>query len=773
MATTNLGAVGISAGGVYDSETVYKKYKVVSANGGSYMYINPTPAAGVPLTDTSHWQQIATVGGQDLVDAAVAARDAAQGYKDAAANSAAQLAAGTASPVDTYANLTALNTDDPDNSKIYLTLDDGNWCYHNGSEFVAGGIYQAISTDAENVLFSDTGSGLLDANAGDALERIGAMFNVLNRFDKTTVTAGKYVDYTTGNLLTGGSYSASDWISLKPSTTYHYAGFSPDYRAFFDSNKTYISSGIMSGTTFTTPAGTAYGRFSVPTATDIDTVYLSDVAVTEYHPYKSIIIKQEYTDRAFGTQFDQRIGSVEIGELSPRDLLCDLNLFDKTAITAGKYINESSGALMSSASYSASALIPLVAGMEYYASGPHATSAAAYDAHGLYVSAITITDGAFTAPVGAVFGRFSIHKDDDIDRVVLSDLPIVGRYAYGTKCVRPSYVDESFKRYIPPVSGFLPAEICVAVGRTIEIYSKQVCLQADAYCVEWTCDIGTKLKRKWTYTGIAGDIGNHALTFRVMTTDFLHELYSGTTTVKVAAATSAAMDICPIGDSLTNLKVWMPELTALSSGGIAFVGTISGDVTYDGVTTTLHIEGRSGCTAIAYTTLATIGGLPNPFWNPATSAFDWAYYKTTYSIDPDAVIIWLGANALNSDATIATNATIAMIDAIRASDATIPVYVVNTPHFGDSYISEYLNTVQTNLMSALDTAIIAKSYTGVHIVPLAVCFDSENNYTVTSVEANPRTDITEPYIADNVHPGVSGYQQAADVIYSAISAHTV
>lgn len=62
METTNLGAVGISAGGVYNPETVYKKYKVVSANGGSYMYINSTPAAGVPVTDTTHWQQIASRG---------------------------------------------------------------------------------------------------------------------------------------------------------------------------------------------------------------------------------------------------------------------------------------------------------------------------------------------------------------------------------------------------------------------------------------------------------------------------------------------------------------------------------------------------------------------------------------------------------------------------------------------------------------------------------------------------------------------------------------
>ena len=82
--------------GDYNPATEYKRDDWVNANGGSYAYINPTPSTGVPLTETSHWQQIASVGGQDLVDAAVAARDAAQGYKDAAANSAAQLQAGIA-----------------------------------------------------------------------------------------------------------------------------------------------------------------------------------------------------------------------------------------------------------------------------------------------------------------------------------------------------------------------------------------------------------------------------------------------------------------------------------------------------------------------------------------------------------------------------------------------------------------------------------------------------------------------------------------------------
>jgi hypothetical protein len=145
METTNLGAVGISAGGVYNSETVYKKYKVVSANGGSYMYINPTPAAGVPVTDTSHWQQIASVGGQDILDAVTAEKNAAIAAKVLAQGYAAQLQAGTASPAGTYADLAALVADDPDHSKIYITLDDGKWCYHNGTAFVAGGVYQAAS----------------------------------------------------------------------------------------------------------------------------------------------------------------------------------------------------------------------------------------------------------------------------------------------------------------------------------------------------------------------------------------------------------------------------------------------------------------------------------------------------------------------------------------------------------------------------------------------------------------------------------------------------
>mgnify|MGYP001211660459 CR=1 FL=1 len=63
MATSvPLGIVSLKAEGAYAADKLYKKGMWVTSSGSSYAYINPTPAAGVPLTDTSHWQQIAEKG---------------------------------------------------------------------------------------------------------------------------------------------------------------------------------------------------------------------------------------------------------------------------------------------------------------------------------------------------------------------------------------------------------------------------------------------------------------------------------------------------------------------------------------------------------------------------------------------------------------------------------------------------------------------------------------------------------------------------------------
>lgn len=146
-----MGIVSLKAEGAYAADKLYKKGMWVTSSGSSYAYINPTPSTGVPLSDTTHWQQIASVGGQDLVDAAVAARDAAQVQAALAQGYAAQLAAGLTSP-GVYATFAALVAAKPTgDTKIYVVTADGFWYYWNGSAWVAGGVYQATGIGDKTV----------------------------------------------------------------------------------------------------------------------------------------------------------------------------------------------------------------------------------------------------------------------------------------------------------------------------------------------------------------------------------------------------------------------------------------------------------------------------------------------------------------------------------------------------------------------------------------------------------------------------------------------
>ena len=240
-----MGIVSLKAEGAYAADKLYKKGMWVTSSGSSYAYINPTPSTDVPLTETTHWQQIASIGGQDLVDAAVAARDAAQGYKDAAAASAAQLAAGVASPADTYANLEALNAGTPttpDVTKIYITLDDGQWCYWDGSSFVAGGAYQAASSLAP---LTDSGDYFLNKNVESALQEVGENISgikkPINLIDFENFEVGT-INYLTGNNGPSSVEARSGFIPVENSKyTLTYIGYDHlKYIIFYNASKEYL-----------------------------------------------------------------------------------------------------------------------------------------------------------------------------------------------------------------------------------------------------------------------------------------------------------------------------------------------------------------------------------------------------------------------------------------------------------------------------------------------------------------------------------------------------
>lgn len=66
--------------------------------------------------------------------------------------------------------------------------------------------------------------------------------DVPNLFTSVGITSSKYVDYTTGNLLTASGYNASDYISIEGS--YRYKTANNEQLAFYDGSKVFISGAV-------------------------------------------------------------------------------------------------------------------------------------------------------------------------------------------------------------------------------------------------------------------------------------------------------------------------------------------------------------------------------------------------------------------------------------------------------------------------------------------------------------------------------------------------
>lgn len=99
---------------------------------------------------------------------------------------------------------------------------------------------------------------------GNLAESIIVHDDQTNFIDMSKITSGKYINASGGTTNATG-YNVSDFIPLESETTYYQNKVLFTYYAFYDENKTLISSYNTLGTLaspFTTPQGTAFGRFS-------------------------------------------------------------------------------------------------------------------------------------------------------------------------------------------------------------------------------------------------------------------------------------------------------------------------------------------------------------------------------------------------------------------------------------------------------------------------------------------------------------------------------
>lgn len=162
------------------------------------------------------------------------------------------------SPAGVYTNLAALQgVEDIDKTKIYLTKDDGNWCYWNGSAWAKGGVYQATKIDNNSI----------SVNKLNFIERKGNIFTTENS------VVGKAISSDT--IYDNGNSTLSDYLPVEEGETYIFYSVN---LALYDSNKAFQRCVLSNSTEapvlnpdgdinlckITIKSGTKYLRLSAP-----------------------------------------------------------------------------------------------------------------------------------------------------------------------------------------------------------------------------------------------------------------------------------------------------------------------------------------------------------------------------------------------------------------------------------------------------------------------------------------------------------------------------
>lgn len=451
--------------------------------------------------------------------------------------------------------------------------------------------------------------------------------------------------------------------------------------------------------------------------------------------------------------------------------------------TSGKYLNTANGALSSSASYVTSGFIPVSAGdkirnTRQESNGRFSGTIAyicAYDSNKTFLAASgKASVYYYDVPANAAYIRMSYPLSVTASMVEKD----VG---YGTSKSFLAYgvTDVYNYPYKYEVDCFVPDEIRVAVGVTLDIYYRAICPQAYAECnFIWTTlaasySTVTAQNRKLSITGVSAGSRQSLL-----------EIFDGAgnlvfakwINIRCIVASTATKSICPIGDSLTSSKAWLPEMVKYDNN-ISFVGNKSWTINDSGSTSrTGKHAGYSGWTPQIFFTLASssASGSPeiNPFWdatlNDGAGGFSWAYYVTNSlaSTPPDIVQIMLGMNALANDPTTNAGYIKSIVDAIRADSASMPI-IICPPQQRD--YSKSASTIMQGYDLMVKIYELFAAYTLLYIVPIGIMHDSEYNYQNGTEIVNPRSAITQPAVSDATHPQAAGYYQFADAIYSEFS----
>lgn len=588
------------------------------------------------------------------------------------------------------------------------------------------------------------------------MEKLAFVSQSRNLFNAATSTPGVFVNQATGALDPNVGYTTSDFILVKPQTDY--AKNSDNRIAFYDSNKLFIS-GIAStpGYTFRTPTNTAYVRASFqPAITPLDTFQLEEGTYrTPYVPFKQYI-KLDLLEPALLTE----------GKLAEMfDIQPGKNLFNPAKATLGYYVNWTNGRLDASAAYGASDLIEVTPG-QAYTRNLFPLHYAWYTEKFAFISGDTQSAAGktLTAPENAKYIRFSI-RPAELQTTMFEKGTISTAFEpYGFKFNR-LLVPEPKSTDINTIMN-LPSRIPALVGKEINVYFDNLMNNAKWHDIDLACPEGEQRTKKYMHTFTEPKSVSFAV--NKFKDGILQKNKSVTIVAKDISEVTKNFKVLVIGDSTTagagkSTKRLLDLFATDTYSTLKLLGT-------RGTAPDRH-EGRSGWTINQYVSVAADSTDPtvtNPFWNPTTKAFDFAYYmEQTAQEVPTHIVLNLGINDMfgfGDDQALsnAIDTFIANYDKVIANikaynnDIMICIALTIPPNANQDVFGMVYKCGQTQwrykrnnefFVNRLIEKYDNRSAEGIQLIPLNTVLDMETDF------------------ADGVHPSVAGYQKIGDAYY--------
>lgn len=343
----------------------------------------------------------------------------------------------------------------------------------------------------------------------------------------------------------------------------------------------------------------------------------------------------------------------------------------------------------------------------------------------------------------------------------------------------------------------LPSDLYAVVGHETNVYFDNIVLTRNLhqFVVEVTCPKGRHDEERWRFTPAATDVGEFALTVRILD-EGMRPLATGTATVDVCPADAGAgreVSLLCVGDSLTHASVYPEELLNLCrrDGGprLRLVGTHHPipsqppEVVHEGyggwAWETFCTHWTEGTDARARSPfLWLVGGKPT---------LDFQHYcdLNNQGQGPDFITVFLGcndnfgANEQTIEASIGrmfsyADRLLAEFRRVRR-DTQIGILCLTPPAasqdaFGSNYACgqtrwQYRRN-QHRVVERMMEKWGGSQAEGIALVPSHVNLDTVRGYPVAPEPASDGSAQVVARQCNGVHPSVEGYRQIANTIYA-------